>query len=57
LEENKLQVMQRLKLSFCFVVKQQKDSGVQDPTIQDRLQYKALTRAFFLLTAKLEKKE
>jgi len=55
LKEDTLQVLQRLRPSFCFVAQQQKNSGAQDPTIQDRLQYKASTKAFFLLDQKYKK--
>ena len=46
------QVMLRLSFLSAFV-RSKNIVGVRTPTIQDRLQYKALTKAFFLLRSKL----
>ena len=43
-----------LRLSFLSAFLRSKNIvGVRTPTIQDRLQYKASTKAFFLLMSKL----
>lgn len=48
------QVMQRLSLLSAFL-RSKNSSGSKAPTTQDRLQYKALTEAFFLLGQRYEK--
>jgi len=46
------QVMLRLSFLSAFL-RSKNIVGVRTPTIQDRLQYKASTKAFFLLMSKL----
>ena len=53
-KKDRIQVMRKLSLLSAFL-RSKNSSGSKTPTTQDRLQYKALTKAFFLIRQNYEK--